>query len=59
MTRDTPPASAGVTSADLRRRPGFEPGQPLPPALLYRRCDPAELPFSLCSELDEAPGLIG
>jgi lon-related putative ATP-dependent protease len=26
---------------------------------LYRRCDPAELPFDLCSELDEAPGLIG
>jgi len=34
-------------------------GQPLPPALLYRRCDPAELPFDLCSELEEAPGLIG
>ena len=33
--------------------------QPLPPALLYRRCEPAELPFELCSELEEAPGLIG
>jgi len=34
-------------------------GQALPPALLYRRCDPAELPFDLCSELEDAPGLIG
>src|SRR5260370_41921460 len=39
--------------------PGFALGQPLPPALLYRRVDPAELPFELCSELEEAPGLIG
>src|SRR5882724_10494875 len=35
------------------------PGQPLPAASLYRRCDPAELPFELCSELEAAPGLIG
>ena len=34
-------------------------GRPLPPAVLYRSCDPAELPFDLCSELEEAPGLIG
>jgi hypothetical protein len=33
----------------------FEFGRPLPPALLPRRCDPAELPFALCSELEEAP----
>jgi len=39
--------------------PDFALGQALPPALLYRRCDPAELPFELCSELEEAPGLIG
>lgn len=38
---------------------GYPMAQPLPPALLYRRCDPAELPFELCSELEEAPGLIG
>jgi lon-related putative ATP-dependent protease len=38
---------------------GFAFGQPLPVALLYRGCDPAELPFELCSELEEAPGLIG
>ncbi len=37
----------------------FASGQPLPVALLYRRCDPAELPFALCSELEEAPGPIG
>jgi hypothetical protein len=37
----------------------FALGQALPPALLYRRCDPSELPFKLCSELDESPGLIG
>lgn len=39
--------------------PAFEFGRPLPSALLYRRCDPAELPFDLCTDLDEAPGLIG
>jgi lon-related putative ATP-dependent protease len=38
---------------------GFERGRPLPPALLYRRCDPAELPFTVCSELEETEGLIG
>ena len=37
----------------------FDFGRALPPALLYRHCDPAELPFELCSELEEAPGLIG
>ncbi|MBV8121557.1 MAG: AAA family ATPase [Alphaproteobacteria bacterium] len=31
----------------------------MPSELLYRRCDPAELPFQLCSELEEAPGPIG
>ena len=41
------------------REQGFEFGRPLPPALLYRGCDPAELPFDLCSELEEPPGLIG
>jgi len=39
--------------------PSFALGNALPAALLYRRCDPAELPFELCSELEEAPGLIG
>jgi lon-related putative ATP-dependent protease len=34
-------------------------GKALPPELLYRRCDPADLPFDLCSELEDAPGLVG
>src|SRR4051812_34664733 len=37
----------------------FELTTPLPASLLYRRCDPAELPFEVCSELEQAPGLIG
>jgi lon-related putative ATP-dependent protease len=37
----------------------FQFARPLPPPLLYRCCDAAELPFRLCSELEEAPGLIG
>ncbi len=48
-------AAIGSPPADA----GFELGRPLPPALLYRRCDPADLPFALCSELDEAPGPVG
>jgi lon-related putative ATP-dependent protease len=51
----SPAAAAGPKPAD----PGFALGQALAPALLYRRCDPSELPFEVCSELDEAPGLIG
>ena len=47
------------TFGPLGHEQGFEFGRPLPPALLYRSCDPAELPFDLCSELEEAPGLIG
>jgi lon-related putative ATP-dependent protease len=38
---------------------GYPIAEPLPPALLYRRCEPEELPFELCSELEDAPGLIG
>ena len=57
---DQPPsriagAATGAQAADA----GFALGHALPAALLYRRCDPAELPFDLCSELEEAPGLIG
>jgi hypothetical protein len=50
-----PAAEAGAQDAGA----GFTLGHALPAALLYRRCDPAELPFDLCSELEEAPGLIG
>jgi lon-related putative ATP-dependent protease len=36
-----------------------ETGKALPAALLYRRCDPSELPFDLAGELPDMPGLIG
>jgi lon-related putative ATP-dependent protease len=39
--------------------PGFKSGEPLPPALLHRRCGPEELPFKLSSELADAPAMIG
>jgi lon-related putative ATP-dependent protease len=38
---------------------GFNSGEALPPALLYRRCAPGELPFQLSSELADAPAMIG
>jgi lon-related putative ATP-dependent protease len=49
------PEGAGPQPGD----PDFPFAEALPPALLYRRCKPAELPFTLCSELEEVPGLIG
>lgn len=48
-------AVAGRDTVD----PAFALGQPLPAPLLYRRCEPAELPFALCTELEEALGPIG
>ncbi len=39
--------------------PAFDLVVPLPADLLYRRCDPDHLPFDLCTELADAPGLIG
>jgi lon-related putative ATP-dependent protease len=59
MTGQTAARISGLTVGSQAAGPSFECGRPLPPALLYRRCDPAELPFTLCSELEEAPGLIG
>ena len=57
---DQPAARASdATSGRGLAGPSFEIGRQLPPPLLYRRCDPAELPFALCSELEEAPGTIG
>src|SRR4051794_11948291 len=53
------PILASDCGRDLQVYPGFEPGRPLSTALLYQRCDPAELPFSVCTELEQAPGLIG
>ncbi len=49
--REPSPSGAGA--------PAPEPGRPLPAALLYRRCDPAELPFELVGELEDPPGPIG
>ena len=51
--------AAGSATGSHPEGAGFALGHALPPALLYRRCDPAELPFEVCSELEEAPGLIG
>jgi len=54
--------AARALEAETGSRPraaSFEVGRPLAPALLYRQSDPAELPFSLCTDLEEAPGLIG
>src|ERR1700683_2610367 len=39
--------------------PAAPSGQPLPAALLHRRCGPDELPFHLSSELADAPAMIG
>jgi lon-related putative ATP-dependent protease len=39
--------------------PAVEPGRPLPPALLYRSCEPAELPFEQAAELEDLLGPIG
>jgi lon-related putative ATP-dependent protease len=39
--------------------PAVDPGRPLPPALLYRACDPAELPFEQSGELEDLVEPIG
>src|SRR5260370_23356281 len=39
--------------------PTFDLAVPLPADLLERRCDPDPLPSDLCTELVDAPGLIG
>ena len=39
--------------------PAVESGRPLPPALLYRACDPAELPFEQAGELEDLLEPIG
>jgi lon-related putative ATP-dependent protease len=57
--------ATGPSSTD--RAPGrneggpsdFEPGRPLPSALLYRPCEPAELPFNLVGELEDLSEPIG
>src|SRR5690348_6946115 len=52
-------SAANAISKGRAEQPGFALAQPLPPALLYRSANPADLPFELCSELEAAPGLIG
>jgi lon-related putative ATP-dependent protease len=59
MTAESEARDPRPTTGSPAQPPGFELGRPLAASLLYRRCEPAELPFELCSELDEAPGLIG
>ncbi len=49
--RNPGPGGAGL--------PVAEPGRPLPPALLYRPCDPAELPFDQVSEIEDLTDPIG
>jgi len=49
--REQPRGEGGVSAA--------EPGSPLPPTLLYRHCDPAELPFQSVGELTDPLGPIG
>ena len=54
-------------SSNTYREPGqggaspssFEPGRSLPAALLYRSCEPAELPFELVGELEDLLEPIG
>ena len=59
MAAKTLREASGASPSSSLGEEVFELGHPLPPGLLYRRCDPAELPFALCSELEEAPELIG
>ena len=49
--REVEPGAGGLAAA--------EPGRPLPPALLYRSCDPAGLPFELVGELEDLLEPIG
>jgi len=44
---------------DRASPPGFEPGRPLPASLLYRPCDPAELPFDVAEEIADFAEPIG
>jgi lon-related putative ATP-dependent protease len=59
MTEATELREADAEAAGTAAGGAFELGQPVPVPLLYRRCDPAELPFAVCTDLEEAPGPIG
>jgi hypothetical protein len=49
--REPGPGSGGL--------PAAEPGRPLAPTLLYRPCDPSELPFDQAGELEDRLEPIG
>jgi predicted ATP-dependent protease len=59
MTDETAVRDPDLAVGSPSAGPSFGLGRPLAPALLYRRCELAELPFEVCTELDEASGLIG
>jgi lon-related putative ATP-dependent protease len=59
MALDTGRGQTGARGTGVTARIAFAPGEKLPQALLYQRCDTTHLPFTLCSELEAAPGLIG
>ncbi len=59
MTDQRTARVAGAAPGSPAGDPSFGLAQPLPATLLYRRCGPEELPFAVCSELEEAPGPIG
>jgi hypothetical protein len=48
-----------TTKAPRSYREAVGPGRPLSTALLYRPCDPSELPFELVSEPEDLAGPIG
>ena len=52
-------SGAGDSLPPAMAAPSFDLAAPLPAELLYRRCNPEELPFDLCTELADMPGLIG
>jgi lon-related putative ATP-dependent protease len=54
-----PPATFREPGPDGAGMPPPEPGRPLSAVMLYRPCDPAELPFELVGELEDPPGPIG
>src|SRR5260370_30431079 len=59
MTEVTELREAEADAAGTGAGGAFKRGRPVPVPLLFRRCDLAELPFAVCTDLEEAPGPIG
>src|SRR5260370_33263642 len=59
MTEVTELREADADAAGTAAGGAFKLGRPVPVPLLFRRCDPAELPFAVGTDLEEAPGPIG